>query len=190
MVERERRILDEAAALFHEKGFHGVGMDALGARAGLSGPALYRHFSGKNDILAALFNEAMDELVGATVPTGADPAEDLRRMVRHHVEYAISHRALVGIYQREDRSLDEPNRTMFARRRRRYVERWEAAVSRRFPDADPEAVAITVQSCLGVIFSVAYWPASLVEGARSGPLVEQFISHGLAVLDGIVLDRS
>jgi AcrR family transcriptional regulator len=187
-MERERRILDEAAALFHEKGFHGVGMDELGTRAGLSGPALYRHFSGKNEILAALFNEAMDELVAATVPTAAEPADDLLRMIRHHIEYAVSHRALVGIYQREDRSLDEPWSTMFARRRRRYVERWEEAVSLRFPAADPEAIAITTQSCLGVIFSVAYWPASLVEGTRAGRLVEMFIAHGMAVLDGLALD--
>jgi AcrR family transcriptional regulator len=188
-MERERRILDEAAALFHEKGFHGVGMDALGARAGLSGPALYRHFSSKNEILAALFNEAMDELVGATIPVDADPADDLRRMVRHHVEYAVSHRALVGIYQREDRSLDDPWRTMFARRRRRYVERWETAVSLRFPAADPESVAVTTQSCLGVIFSVAYWPSALVEGARAGGLVERFIANGLAVLDQNAVDQ-
>lgn len=188
-MERERRILHEAASLFHEKGFHGVGMDELGSCAGLSGPALYRHFSGKNEILAALFNEAMDELVAATVPTEADPADDLRRMIRHHVGYAVSHRELVGIYQREDRSLGEPWRMTFVRRRRRYVERWEAAVARRFPAADPEAVAIATQSCLGVIFSIAYWPKSLVSSERTGELVETFTSSGVAVLDGIAVDR-
>jgi nicotinamide mononucleotide adenylyltransferase len=31
-----------------------------------SGLALYRHFSGKDEILAALFNEALDELLSAT----------------------------------------------------------------------------------------------------------------------------
>ena len=189
-MDRERRILDEAAALFHEKGFHGVGMDELGARAGLSGPALYRHFSSKNEILAALFNEAMDELVAATVPVETDPADDLRRMIRHHVRYAVSHRALVGIYQREDRSLDEPWSTMFARRRRRYVERWEEAVARRFPAAEPEAVAVTTQSCLGVIFSVAYWPASLVDGPHAGRLVETFVDGGIAELDDLAPDRT
>jgi AcrR family transcriptional regulator len=189
-MERERRILDEAAALFHEKGFHGVGMDELGARAGLSGPALYRHFSGKNEILAALFNEALDELVAATVTIEADPADDLRRMVRHHVGYTLSHRALVGIYQREDRTLGDPWRTMFARRRRRYVERWEAAVARRFPTADPEAVALTTQSCLGLIFSMAYWPTSLAESERAAEMVEGFTSSGVAMLDRIAGDRA
>lgn len=188
-MERERRILDEAAVLFHENGFHGVGMDELGARAGLSGPALYRHFSGKNEILAALFNEAMDELVAATVPTEADPADDLRRMIRHHVEYAVSHRDLVGIYQREDRSLSDPWRTMFVRRRRRYVERWETAVSRRFPAADAEAVAMAAQGCLGVIFSVAYWPTSLAASPRAGSVVEMFVAGGVAVLDELTTDH-
>ena len=58
-MDRDRKILDTAAAVFYEKGFHGVGVDELGTRAGLSGPALYRHFSGKDEILATLFNEAL-----------------------------------------------------------------------------------------------------------------------------------
>ncbi|MDX6428827.1 MAG: hypothetical protein QOE54_1193, partial [Streptosporangiaceae bacterium] len=36
---RDRAILDAAAEAFYEKGFHGVGVDELGARAGLSGPS-------------------------------------------------------------------------------------------------------------------------------------------------------
>jgi AcrR family transcriptional regulator len=53
-LTRERQILDAAAALFYEKGFHGVGVDEIGQRVGISGPALYRHFKGKDQILAAL----------------------------------------------------------------------------------------------------------------------------------------
>ena len=76
-MDRERRILDTAAAAFYEKGFHGVGVDELGKRAGLSGPTLYRYFSSKDEILAALFSEAMDELVSATAMVHDDPLADL-----------------------------------------------------------------------------------------------------------------
>ena len=50
-VTRQRKILDVAAQLFHEKGFHGVGIDEIGRQAGVSGPAVYRHFKGKDEIL-------------------------------------------------------------------------------------------------------------------------------------------
>ena len=73
MVSRDRQILDTAAALFYEKGFHGVGVDEIGERVGISGPALYRHFSGKDEILATLFNEAMDELISATAVVYDEP---------------------------------------------------------------------------------------------------------------------
>ncbi len=61
-MSRERQILDAAATLFYERGFHQVGVDDIGERVGVTGPAIYRHFSGKDHVLATLYNEALDEL--------------------------------------------------------------------------------------------------------------------------------
>ncbi len=180
--DRVREILDAAAALFYEKGFHGTGMDELGVRAGLSGPALYRHFSGKNEILAALFNEAMDELIAATASQHGDPAAELERMIRHHAEFAISHRTLVNVYQREDRSLSDPWRRLFDHRRRGYLERWEAAIARCYPGAAPAEVAAAAQACLGLIFSVAYWPARVARQPGTAGLITRYAVSGLASL--------
>jgi AcrR family transcriptional regulator len=183
VVDRDRKILDTAAAVFFEKGFHGVGVDELGKRAGLSGPALYRHFSGKDEILASLFNEALDELLSATAPVHDDPAEDLDRLIRHHVGFTLSHRHLVNVYQREDRSLVEPWKRQFDRRRRQYLARWEAAVARRFPKASTAEVAAGTQACLGVIFSVAYWPAALASTPSLADLITGYATTGLSTLD-------
>ncbi|MFC8661304.1 TetR/AcrR family transcriptional regulator [Streptomyces sp. NPDC057199] len=181
-MDRDRKILDTAAAVFFEKGFHGVGVDELGKRAGLSGPALYRHFSGKDEILASLFNEALDELLSATAPVYEDPAEDLDRLIRHHVGFTLSHRHLVNVYQREDRSLVEPWKRQFDRRRRQYVARWEAAVARRFPLASTADVAVGTQACLGVIFSVAYWPTALASTPALADLIAGYAATGLSTL--------
>jgi AcrR family transcriptional regulator len=181
-VDRDRKILDTAAAVFYEKGFHGVGVDELGTRAGLSGPALYRHFSGKDEILAALFNEALDQLLSATAPVYDDPAKDLERLIRHHVAFAVDHRHLVNVYQREDRSLVDPWKRHFDRRRRQYVARWAAIVSRCFPHADDAEIAAGTQACLGVIFSIAYWPAKLAQTPALADLVAGFAHNGLATL--------
>ncbi|WP_063739621.1 TetR/AcrR family transcriptional regulator [Pseudonocardia halophobica] len=188
-MDRERRILDAAAELFRERGFHGAGMDELGTRAGLSGPALYRVFGGKSEILAALFNEAMDELVGATAPLLADPEADLRRLVHHHVRFTIDHRALVSVYQREDRSLVDPWRKEFDRRRRRYVERWERAVARAAPAAAPTAVAAATQGCLGAVFSLAYWPGRTLRAPGSDELAERFVLLGFGALGIALIDQ-
>ena len=53
-LTRREQILKEAARLFAERGFHGVGVDEIGAAVGISGPGLYRHFAGKDAMLAEL----------------------------------------------------------------------------------------------------------------------------------------
>jgi AcrR family transcriptional regulator len=182
MVDRERKILDTAAVLFYQKGFHGVGVDELGKQAGLSGPTLYRYFSSKDEILAALFNEAMDELVSATAMIHEDPFQDLGRVVRHHVGYAVSRRQLVNIYQHEDRSLADPWKRHFTHRRKQYVVRWEAIVARCAPGATPEEVSALTQSVLGLIFSIAYWPPKTAELPGLEDLIMRFTSDGLSAL--------
>src|SRR5436190_23685293 len=50
---RREEILEIAVGLFAERGYHGVSMDDVGAAAGVTGPALYHHFAGKEAMLAA-----------------------------------------------------------------------------------------------------------------------------------------
>lgn len=178
-MSRDRAILDAAAVAFYEKGFHGVGVDELGTRAGLSGPSLYRHFSGKDEILATLLTEAMDELISATVPVYDDPARDLRRALEHHIEFAVRHRHLVNLYQREVRSLVDPWKRAFTRRRGQYTTRWESLFAHRFPGLDSANVAATTQACLGMIFSLSYWPARALKDVDMKPFLFELLTQGL-----------
>ncbi|AJE87305.1 TetR family transcriptional regulator [Streptomyces albus] len=179
-MSRDRVILKAAAEAFYEKGFHGVGVDELGARAGLSGPSLYRHFSGKDEILATLLNEAMDELISATVPVHDDAERDLRRALEHHVAFAVRHRHLVNLYQREVRSLVDPWKRAFHRRRGQYTARWASLFARRFPALGSAQVAAMTQACLGMIFSLSYWPAQTLEDIDVQPLLLDLMAHGFA----------
>lgn len=183
-MDRNRKILDTAAELFYEKGFHGTSVDELGSRAGLSGPAIYRHFSGKDEILATLFGEAMDELVGATEPVHDDAELDLQRLIRHHALFAARHRHLVNVSQREDRSLVDPWRRAINRRRKHYVQAWETAVARVIPAASPAQVAVATQSCLGMIFSIAYWPTKAARTAGLAEMMVQMATEGLDAFRG------
>ncbi len=51
---RRKLLLEAAADLFARQGFHAVGIDDIGAAAGVSGPAVYRHFQNKDAILREL----------------------------------------------------------------------------------------------------------------------------------------
>ena len=72
---RRDQILDTAARLFAQRGFHGVSIADLGAACGISGPALYKHFAGKESILAEMLVGISEELLAegrARVGTDAE----------------------------------------------------------------------------------------------------------------------
>ena len=52
-AEAADRILNSADELFYERGIASVGVDAIVARSGVSKATLYRHFSSKEELLAA-----------------------------------------------------------------------------------------------------------------------------------------
>ena len=180
---REQTILAAAAAAFEEKGFHGVSMDELGQRAGLSGPALYRSFSGKDELLATLLNEALDELISATIQIHADPALDLDRALRHHIHFSATKRHLVGLYQRESRSLADPWKRPFDRRQRQYIEKWELLFQQRFPALAQDHTAHSVQSVLGAIFSMTSWPRRTLRRGDVEAHLFTLIQGALATLE-------
>ena len=57
---RREAILTAAAQLFADRGYAAVGMDDIGAAAGVTGPAIYRHFGAKASVLTAVFDRVID----------------------------------------------------------------------------------------------------------------------------------
>lgn len=182
VMDRKRAILNAAAELFREKGFHGVGMDELGARAGITGPAVYRHFSCKDEILAILFEEAIAELLAVVAAELEDSPVELSRLVRHHVDFTLGHRDLLSVYQREDRVLVDPWKSEFYEKRRAYVSAWEEAVRTCYPEAPDGSVAMAVQGSLGLIFSIVNWPRPIRTSHQIGHVVTAMVLEGLASL--------
>lgn len=181
-MDRRTEILTTAAGLFREKGFHGVGVDEIGKRVGVSGPAIYHHFAGKDEILATLFNDAMDKVAVETTGMFDTPQEELDFLVRHHARFVVGHRELVAIYAHEHRSLVEPWRKIFTGRTRAHAERWEDVVARVHPQADRTDVAVAVQAAIGLLHSVVLWPPKLLEDPGTH---ERLVAHALGALDAV-----
>ena len=71
---RRQRILTAAAALVAEHGYHDVGMADIGAAAGITGSAVYRHFDSKSAVLVAMFDAVVDDLAREAAEIAAGPA--------------------------------------------------------------------------------------------------------------------
>src|SRR6478609_8201285 len=92
-ADRRAALLDAAATLFAERGFNGVSIEDLGSAAGVSGPAVYRHFASKQAVLAALLVGVSERLLdgGTRVEDAADdPASALRALIVFHVDFAVT----------------------------------------------------------------------------------------------------
>jgi AcrR family transcriptional regulator len=125
---RREEILEIAVGLFAARGYHGVSMDDIGAAAGVTGPALYHHFAGKEAMLAAALIPVSEGLLAGGQERVADhqgdPAASLAALVDFHVEFALANPAVIVLQLHElDRLPDEP-RNEIRRLQRRYVEVW------------------------------------------------------------------
>jgi len=59
-AENRERIVDSAARLFREKGFDGVGIDAIMNEAGLTHGGFYGHFGSKSGLAAEAVSRALE----------------------------------------------------------------------------------------------------------------------------------
>ena len=126
-VNRREQILATAAELFAQKGFHGVSIAELGAACGFSGPAIYRHFRSKDAVLAEMLVSISDELLSVgrdRVGAAATPEAALRALIDWHVTFALEHKALIVVQDRDWSALPLEAREKVRDTQRKYVEVW------------------------------------------------------------------
>lgn len=150
-MRRDELILQAAERLFHERGFAGVGVDAIGEEAGVTGSAIYRHFSSKDEILAELFDRAIDALVldsGTPLP---DPEEELERLITLQVNFALTHPHLLVVWEREYRSINPRHRKRYERRQRQYLQKWFDCLAKIYPSLTTSDLHAAVRVLLAML---------------------------------------
>jgi AcrR family transcriptional regulator len=155
---RRELLLQSAADLFSARGYHAVGIDDIGAAAGISGPGVYRHFPSKQALLEALCDRALDSMLeGAReIPAQqADPAKALEALVDLHVDFAVARRALLGVWTREQRALPEEVRRSLRRQLRAYEQPWREVLGQLREDLPPEEIAVAVTATLSMLNTAA-----------------------------------
>jgi len=129
---RRAVILAAALELFSRQGYQETGIDEIGAAAGVSGPAIYRHFGSKQDLLAAAFMASFDRrraqirdrLAGVLV------VEDrLELIVRDTVENTLDERQVLTLYTRELRHLPREMRAPVQRKQQELTNDWVGVLS-------------------------------------------------------------
>ena len=157
---RRDQILQIAVRLFAERGYHGVSMDDIGSAAGVTGPALYHHFAGKESMLAAALTPVSEELLAGGRERAATQVGDARAvlesLVDFHVEFALTNPAVIALHLHELDRLPEEPRRQIRRLQRLYVEEWVRTLGAVRPElTDPQA-RVLAHAAFGLMNSTPF----------------------------------
>lgn len=171
---RRAEILDVAVGLFATKGYHGVSMDDIGAAAGVTGPALYHHFKGKEAMLAAALNPVSESLLtggrARVEQFPADPAAALAALVDFHVDFALANPAVISLHLHELDRLPEDPRRVIRRLQRLYVEVWVETLTALRPTLSAAEARVLAHAAFGLMNSTPFLSVD-VDRARSAGLL-------------------
>jgi AcrR family transcriptional regulator len=159
VTPRRQQILDIAAELFAARGFHGVSVAELGSACGISGPALYKHFESKDAMLAEMLVTISETLLAEgrnRVAHAGGPREALEALVEWHIEFAIDHRALIVVQDRDWSSLPDEARERVRALQRAYVDVWATQVRRFDTSLSPEASRTRAHVLFGLLNSTPH----------------------------------
>ena len=150
--DRRGEILAAASRLFERDGFHGVSIDELGAAVGLSGPALYRYFPGKEAILSAMLIDISQRLLDG----GRQRAGSLEGLVEFHIDFALDEPDLIDVQARDLAVIPEDDRRTVRRCQAQYVDLWVRALVARRPGMNPDRGRAAVHATFGLINSTPH----------------------------------
>jgi AcrR family transcriptional regulator len=158
-ADRRAAILAAAAQLFAERGYAGVTIEDLGSAVGVSGPAVYRHFSGKSAVLAAILEGASRSLLDGAdrvLAQAPDAASALRSLIAFHVAFALADADVIVVQDRELEQLDPGVRHDVRSLQRRYVEHWVATLAELRPDRAEVELRFRAHAAFGLLNSTPH----------------------------------
>jgi AcrR family transcriptional regulator len=157
--DRRDQLAALAVQLFCKHGYHAVGINDIASAAGITGPALYRHFSGKQALLAHVLLDGLDtvdEVAERTLDDRDQPPEArLRAFTRGVAVVAVEKREIAALWRRELRHLSEEHRGEVRRRGDQWMSRTQAALREVRPELSEQDADMLCLALLSVYGSLA-----------------------------------
>ncbi len=163
---RRAELLTAAARQMAERGFAGVRLEDIGRAVGVSGPAMYRHFSSKTELLDEMLVDISQRLYdgGAeVVDRGGPPSETLLALIGFHIDVLVTKPDLIVVQDRDLSSMTPEANHRVRLLQRRYVERWVDVVIAIFEQEgrtlDRAEARVRVHATFGLLNSSPRLPA-------------------------------
>jgi AcrR family transcriptional regulator len=156
------QILEAAALIFSQKGFHGTSMQDIADEVHLQKASLYHHVSSKQEILVDVLDKALDLLIDrmqAVLDLRLPPDQKLRQAMRTYLLSLAEHHDLASVLLLEHRSLESQYHLRHIPRRDRFESLWRTLIqegqdSGIYNGIDPE---MATRALLGVMNWTITW---------------------------------
>ncbi|GAA1990758.1 TetR/AcrR family transcriptional regulator [Catenulispora subtropica] len=157
---RRRQLTTVAGGLFARDGYPNVTVRDIAAAAGVSGPAIYRHFAGKDAILAELMRAGFDEIdtIGAVALGGLESAtagERLDAVVRAMAAFVVRNPEFGVLWRREFRHLAAADAVELTRRMSAGLVATIGELRRVRPELGAAEARLVVGAALSVLGSIS-----------------------------------
>jgi AcrR family transcriptional regulator len=142
--------------MFAEYGYHGVSIEDLGSSVGISGPAVYKHFTSKDALLADLLVGISEDLLQggrSEVAAARSPEDALERLVDFHLDFSLNEPDLIRVQDRDLASLSVSDAHTVRRLQRSYVELW---VDQLVPPLSREEARARAHAVFGLLNSTPH----------------------------------
>lgn len=157
--DRRSQLAAAAERLFAEHGYLAVRLEDIGAAAGVSGPAIYRHFPNKEALLVELLVGISTRLLAGATEVSAkakDADAALAALIDFHLDFALGESDLIRIQDRDLGNLPAAAKRQVRRKQRQYVEVWVEILRRRDPVLTEADARLMAHGTFGLLNSTAH----------------------------------
>lgn len=165
--DRRNQLAAVAAELFRARGYRGVGINDIAAAAGITGPALYRHFPDKQAVLAhVLLSGVRDiEVTTTTALTGLEKpsGEQVDQLLNRIGAATVERREVAALWRWEGRHLATQDQREIGRRSSAILTAWAKVLLDVRPELSAADAELLCWATLSVFGSVSVHHTTLAK---------------------------
>ncbi len=182
---KKQRIIDNAAVLFHKKGYSSTTLDDVSKELGITKAALYHYVQSKEELLSVIYAQAIENIFRETYEIAAmtlSPDEKLRRIIRHHIKNVIiKDLSMFSVFFSEESKLPEKEFRRIRKEKKKYTRMIEEIIQEGvskglFKKVDPKLQAYA-------ILGMCNWIYKWYRPDKSFYEPERIADHFIAMLE-------
>jgi AcrR family transcriptional regulator len=177
-------VIEAAARLFTERGYHETSMEDIARSVGLAKPSLYHYFPGKQEILWGIFKGILLTFQQLRLElTHLPPRERLKELIIQQIEFQADRRVLATAYFELVKLLPPQRRNAVKRSYQPVTSAIKMAYEEGVADGDfgPTDPALFAQAVLALTSTAYRWldPAGPLTAREVGAVFAGYIMDGI-----------